>query len=156
MSSAKYSTGSHEHTAIVLSSPGIMCSWVCRGNYISISITETSGWTHLGWGCCPASARIFKQHLVTRFQEVHLGKKKKPPGHCPVTPVWQTPWGWRAHSTNIRILQGLRGNPEKDQMFIKLLLNTRPLLGSITHDQLEFKTDQRKVVGGPQCHQKIF
>lgn len=77
MSSAKYSTGSHEHTAIVLSSPGIMCSWVCRGNYISISITETSGWTHLGWGCCPASARIFKQHLVTRFQEVHLGKKKK-------------------------------------------------------------------------------
>lgn len=75
MSSAKYSTGSHEHTAIVLSSPGIMCSWVCRGNYISISITETSDWTHLGWGCCPVSAKIFKQHLVTRFQEVHLEKK---------------------------------------------------------------------------------
>lgn len=43
MSSAEYSTGSHEHTAIVLSSPEIMCSCVCKGNYINLGITETSG-----------------------------------------------------------------------------------------------------------------
>lgn len=143
MSSAKYSTGSHEHTAIVLSSPGIMCSCVSRGNYISIGITETSGWTHLCWGCCPVGSRIFKQHpwpLVTRFQEVHLAKKKKKKKiywALSGEPCVANSLGMKttilAHSTNRRILQDLRGYPEKDQMLIKLELNTRPLLDSITH-----------------------
>lgn len=113
MRSAEYSTGSHEHTAIVLSSPEIMCSCVFKGNYINLGITETSGWTHLCWGCCPMSSRIFKQHpwpLVTRFQEVHLEKKiswalsSDPCGANSLGLKTSSP----AHSTNRRILQDLR------------------------------------------------
>jgi hypothetical protein len=77
---------------------------------------------------------------VTRFQEVHLAKKKeKKKIYWALSgePCVANSLGMKttilAHSTNRRILQDLRGYPEKDQMLIKLELNTRPLLDSITH-----------------------
>lgn len=129
MSSAQSSTGSHEHIAIVLSSPEVMCSCVCRGNYTNLGITEASGWTHLCWGCCPMSSRIFKQHLwplVTRFQEVHLEKKifwalsSDPRVANSLGMKTTSP----AHSTSRIILQDLRWDPTEDQRFIKALWNT--------------------------------